>query len=160
MKIKSHGTSGEGVTGTAVNEKQQFSLAPTNMNSLTENLMERICTRTNLYQAYKRVKSNKGSSGYDKMSVDEMHKWIGENREQLISSLLNGSYRPKPVRKVEIPKPDGGTRQLGIPTVIDRLVQQAILQILDPIFDPAFSESSYGFRIRRSARDAVKQAQE
>lgn len=160
MKIKSHGISGEGVTGSAVFEEQQISLTSNGTNSLTENLMERVCSRANLNRAYKKVKSNKGSAGCDGMTVDDMHKWIGEHKAMMIESLLNGTYKPQPVKRVEIPKPDGGVRQLGIPTVIDRLVQQSILQILEPIFDPTFSESSYGFRIGRSAHQAVRKAKE
>ena len=133
MKIKGHDTSGEGVTVTAVNEEQQVLLTSRSTNSLTDNLMEKICSRANLNQAYKRVKSNQGSAGCDGMTVDDMSKWISEHRTIMIESLLNGTYKPQPVKKVEIPKPDGGVRQLGIPTVIDRLVQQAILQVLNPI---------------------------
>lgn len=160
MKIKSHDTSGESVTGSSVYEEQQSPLAPKVMNSLTNKLMEKICSRANLNQAYKRVKANKGSAGCDGMTVDEMHGWLNTHKEKLIESLLNGTFKPQPVRKVEIPKPDGGVRQLGIPTVIDRLVQQSILQILDPMFEATFSDSSYGFRIGKSAHQAVKQARE
>ncbi len=110
-------------------------------------------------QAFQRVKSNKGSAGVDQMTVDQLGPWISAHKPQLIQSLLNGSYTPQPVRRVEIPKSDGGTRTLGIPTVVDRLVQQAILQVLTPIFDPHFSDNSFGFRPGRSARDAIKQAQ-
>jgi RNA-directed DNA polymerase len=107
------------------------------------------------------VKANKGSSGIDGMTVDELSSWIAEHKESLIESLLTGSYRPQFVLGVEIPKPgkNKGGRGLGIPTVVDRLVQQAIHQVLEPIFDPSFSDSSYGFRIGRSAHQAVKRAQ-
>jgi RNA-directed DNA polymerase len=95
----------------------------------------------------------------DAMSIAELLPWIRENREKLIVSLLDGSYQPKTVRGVEIPKPGGGNRQLGIPTVVDRLVQQAILQVLEPILDPTFSPSSFGFRPGKSAHQALAQAQ-
>lgn len=122
-------------------------------------LMEEIAGSANLNQAWKRVKANKGAAGVDGMSVTELLPWIRANRDRLIASLLDGSYQPNTVRGVEIPKPGGGVRQLGIPTVVDRLVQQAILQILEPILDPTFSGSSFGFRPGRSAHDALAQAQ-
>jgi RNA-directed DNA polymerase len=121
--------------------------------------MERVCDPKNLNQAYKRVKANGGAPGVDGRSVGDLRDWLAEHKEELIRSLLEGSYRPEPVREVEIPKPGGGKRQLGIPTVVDRLVQQAILQALDPLLDPTFSESSYGFRPKRSAHQALRQAQ-
>jgi RNA-directed DNA polymerase len=121
--------------------------------------MEEVASSTNLNQAYKRVKANKGAAGVDGMSVSDLLPWIKLNRERLIASLLDGSYQPTTVRGVEIPKPGGGSRQLGIPTVVDRLVQQAILQVLEPIFDPTFSGSSFGFRTGRSAHHALAQAQ-
>jgi RNA-directed DNA polymerase len=122
--------------------------------------MERVCERENLNRAYKRVKGNKGAPGIDGMTVGELAGWIKEHKEGLVSSLLDGSYRPQAVKGVEIPKLSGGRRQLGIPTVVDRLVQQAILQELDPILDPTFSESSYGFRRGRNAHQALKRAAE
>ena len=123
--------------------------------------MEDVASSANLNQAYKRVKANKGAPGIDGMTVSDLRGWIAGNREGLIASLLDGSYRPRPVRGVKIPKPGGkGVRELGIPTVVDRLVQQAILQVLDPMFDPTFSESSFGFRPGRSAHDALRRAQE
>lgn len=127
---------------------------------LPSELMERICESSNLNIAFKRVKSNKGSAGVDGMTIDQLSSWIQTNKTAFIKSLLDGSYIPQPVRKVEIPKPDGGKRMLGIPTVVDRLVQQAILQILQPIFEEEFSASSFGFRPKRSAHDAIKQAHE
>src|SRR5260370_20688947 len=93
------------------------------------------------------------------MSVDDLRSWIAKNKDALLTALLDGSYQPQPVRGVEIPKPGGGKRQLGIPTVVDRLVQQAILQVLEPILDPTFSASSFGFRPGRSAHQALAQAQ-
>jgi RNA-directed DNA polymerase len=121
--------------------------------------MERVCDPKNLNRAYKRVKANGGAPGVDGRTVPELRTWLAEHKEELVRSLLEGSYRPEPVREVEIPKPSGGTRQLGIPTVLDRLVQQAILQVLDPLLDPTFSESSFGFRPKRSAHQALRQAQ-
>jgi RNA-directed DNA polymerase len=122
--------------------------------------MERICEETNLNRAYKRVKGNRGSPGVDGMTVGELGTWLEAHKEELAASLLDGSYEPQVVRGVNIPKPGGGVRQLGIPTVVDRLVQQAILQVLDPMLDPTFSESSYGFRPGRSAHQALRKASE
>lgn len=127
---------------------------------LNEHLMEEICTRENLNCAYKKVVKNKGACGVDGKDVHELKAWIKEHKDELIEKLLSGKYNPQNVRGVEIPKPDGGKRQLGIPTVVDRLVQQAIVQVLEPMFDPTFSESSYGFRPKRNAHQALKQAQE
>jgi RNA-directed DNA polymerase len=153
-----HGVSGEGGTGTATREEGQAATASNRERALTSKLMEEVCERENLNRAYKRVKANKGAPGIDGMTVDELYGWIKENKEELIASLLDGSYEPRPVKRVEIPKPSGGTRKLGIPTVVDRLVQQAILQVLDPILDPTFSESSYGFRRGRNAHQALARA--
>ncbi|HSJ74577.1 MAG TPA: group II intron reverse transcriptase/maturase [Gemmatimonadales bacterium] len=121
--------------------------------------MERVVERGNLETAWRRVRKNKGSPGIDGMSVDELLPYLWGNWERIRGELLAGSYRPSAVRRQEIPKSGGGVRQLGIPTVLDRLVQQAILQVLQPIFDPTFSEHSYGFRPGRRAHDAVCQAQ-
>jgi RNA-directed DNA polymerase len=120
--------------------------------------MEEIADRENLNQAYRQVKANRGAAGVDGMTIAQAAQWIAEHKEELIASLIDGSYQPQPVRGVQIPKPDGGMRQLGIPTVIDRLVQQAILQVLQSLLDPTFSDSSYGFRPGRSAHDALHQA--
>lgn len=122
--------------------------------------MEEVCDHVNLNAAYKRVKANKGGPGVDGMTVHDLYDWLTAHRNELISSLLDGIYQPQPVKGVDIPKPGGGTRRLGIPTVVDRFVQQSILQILTPILDPLFSEFSYGFRPGRSAHDALRQAQE
>jgi group II intron reverse transcriptase/maturase len=122
-------------------------------------LMERVVERGNLKAALQRVRRNKGSAGIDGMSVDELLPYLWENWERIRGELLRGSYRPSAVRRQEIPKSGGGVRQLGIPTVLDRFIQQAILQVLQPIFDPTFSEHSYGFRPGRRAHDAVCQAQ-
>jgi group II intron reverse transcriptase/maturase len=122
-------------------------------------LLEAMLERENLIRAWERVKANKGAAGIDGRSIAETWQWLKANgwtitREQLQA----GSYRPQPVRPVEIAKPDGGVRELGIPTVLDRLIQQALLQVLTPVFDPQFSESSYGFRPKRSAHDALREA--
>lgn len=106
-----------------------------------------------------RVKANKGSAGVDGLAIDETLEFLKTHWPHIRSKLLSGTYRPQAVRRVEIPKPTGGTRELGIPTVLDRLIQQALLQILQPLIDPTFSEFSYGFRPGRSAHDAVLQAQ-
>jgi len=125
----------------------------------TENLLERIVDKRNFFEAYKKVVANKGSSGVDGMKVDELLPFLKENYETLKAELLEGKYKPQPVKRVEIPKPNGGVRLLGIPTVIDRLIQQAINQVINPIFDKGFSESSYGFRPGRDSHMAIKQAQ-
>jgi RNA-directed DNA polymerase len=120
-----------------------------------------VAEEANLIEALRRVCANKGSAGVDGMDVTELKAWMSvrANREQLRDKLISGEYKPAPVRGVQIPKPGGkGVRQLGIPTVVDRLVQQALLQVLEPLFDPAFSEGSYGFRPGRGAHDALRQA--
>jgi RNA-directed DNA polymerase len=155
-----HGATGEGGTGPDAREEPQALTARDQQRALTQTLMEEVASSANLNQAYKRVKANKGAAGVDAMSVAELLSWLRKNRERLIASLLDGSYQPKTVRGVEIPKPGGGKRQLGIPTVVDRLVQQAILQVLEPILDPTFSASSFGFRPGRSAHQALGQAQQ
>jgi RNA-directed DNA polymerase len=156
-----HGVTGEGGTGPGTQEEQQAHTAWTESRALTQHLMEEVTSSTNLNQAYKRVKANDGAAGVDGMTVADLRPWIALHREQLIASLLDGSYRPQPVRGVDIPKPGGkGIRQLGIPTVVDRLVQQAMLQVLEPLLDPGFSESSFGFRPGRSAHNALRQARE
>jgi RNA-directed DNA polymerase len=114
---------------------------------------------SNLNAAYKRVKANKGSAGIDGMTVDQLSPWLAKHKGQLIEQLVTGSYTPWPIRGVQIGKPTGGVRQLGIPTVIDRFVEQAILQVLEPLLDSTFSASSHGFRPLRSAHTALKQAQ-
>lgn len=153
------GAGGKGGTGAAASEESQGPTALDQQRALTSDLMERVCDPKNLNQAYKRVKANGGAPGVDGRSVADLRPWLAEHKEELIGSLLEGTYMPQPVREVEIPKPGGGTRQLGIPTVVDRLVQQALLQVLDPLFDPSFSESSYGFRPWRNAHQALRQAQ-
>jgi RNA-directed DNA polymerase len=122
-------------------------------------LMEEIVGRANMMAAYHRVMANKGAAGIDRMSVEQLQPYLKEHWPRIREELLDGRYRPQPVRGVEIPKPGGGMRQLGIPTVVDRLIQQAIHQVLMLLFDPAFSKASYGFRPGRSAHDAVLAAQ-
>jgi RNA-directed DNA polymerase len=121
-------------------------------------LMEQVVERGNLIRAWKRVRANKGSPGVDGMTVDDLTGYLKESWPRIREELLRGEYQPQPVREVLIPKPGGGTRRLGIPTVLDRLIQQAILQVLDPVYDPTFSDHSYGFRPRRRAHQAVEQA--
>jgi len=123
-------------------------------------LLEKILSRGNMLHVWKRVRANKGAPGIDKMSVDDFMAYAQEHWDAIRASLLAGTYQPLPVKRVEIPKPTGGTRPLGIPTVLDRLIQQAICQVLLPIFDPHFSESSFGFRPGRSAHDAVYQVRD
>jgi len=125
-----------------------------------DHLLERILSRENMLKAWKRVKANKGAPGIDNMSVEDFPEYARNKWDSIRESLLAGTYQPLPVRRVEIPKATGGTRPLGIPTVLDRLIQQAIYQVLMPIFDPDFSDHSYGFRPGRSAHDAVFQIRE
>src|SRR6266853_1856577 len=153
------GATGEGGTGPGACAEPQALAVFEQQRALTRMLMEEVASSANLNQAYRRVKANKGAAGVDAMSITELLPWIRKNREKLIAALLDGSYQPKTVRGVELPKPGGGTRQLGIPTVVDRLVQQAILQVLEPILDPTFSSSSFGFRPGRSAHQALSQAE-
>jgi group II intron reverse transcriptase/maturase len=119
-----------------------------------------VFCRDNLNKAWKRVKQNGGAAEIDGMTVDEMLPYLQENREELLKSILGGWYKPKPVRRVEIPKPDGGVRMLGVPTVIDRMIQQALVQVLQPTFEKTFSDSSYGFRPKRNAHQAIKRTKE
>jgi len=125
----------------------------------TNRLMEEVCERENLKEALRRVKRNKGSAGVDGMTVGGITDYLKQHWPAIREQLLNGTYEPRPVRRVEIPKPDGGVRKLGIPTVLDRLIQQAVMQVLQRQWDPTFSESSYGFRPGRSAQQAAAQAQ-
>jgi len=125
-----------------------------------EGLLEEVLHRDNLNAAYKRIKRNGGAAGVDGMTVEEMLPYLKEHKEELVSKLRCGKYQPKPVRRVEIPKPDGGVRALGVPTVIDRMIQQALVQVLQPIFEPTFSANSYGFRPNRNAHQAIKKAKE
>ena len=158
---KSEQPQGGGATGgtrcTPHGQQQAFT-ALDQQRALTVHLMEQVCDPKNIVLAYGRVRSNKGKPGVDGMTVQELADWLREHSAALTASLLDGTYRPQPVRGVQIPKPGGGQRQLGIPVVVDRLVQQMILQVLDPILDPTFSNSSYGFRPGRSAHMALQQA--
>ena len=125
----------------------------------TKTMIEQLVERENMTRALKRVEKNKGAPGVDGMTTKELRSYLKDHWEKIKEELLTGSYRPSPVKQVTIPKPNGGERKLGIPTVLDRLIQQALHQLLNPIFDPEFSESSFGFRTGRSTVDAVKQAQ-
>ena len=122
-------------------------------------VMEEVCERVNLKEALRQVRGNKGSAGVDRMTVDQLGDYLRQHWPDIREQLLNGTYEPKPVRRVEIPKPDGGVRKLGIPTVLDRFIQQAVMQVLQRQWNPTFSQYSYGFRPRRSAHHAVAQAQ-
>lgn len=124
-----------------------------------DGLMERVVERGNLFAALARVKSNGGSAGMDGMTVEELPRYLQAHWQEIHESLLSGTYRPRPVKRVEIPKPGGGVRCLGIPTVLDRFIQQAMLQGLQPQWDKTFSDGSYGFRPGRSAHQAIAKAQ-
>jgi len=126
----------------------------------TTDLLEQVTSFSNLQKAYKQVRRNGGSGGVDQMSIKDFGEWFSKNYEELQSQILQGNYQPQSVRGVQIPKPKGGFRQLGIPTVKDRVVQQAISQVLQPIFDPKFSPHSYGFRPNRSAHGALQRTRE
>src|SRR5437899_12886853 len=126
----------------------------------TDRLMEEVCERENLKAALRQVKGNKGSAGVDGISVNQLPDYLKQHWPAIREQLLNGTYEPKPVRRVEIPKPDGGVRKLGIPTVLDRFIQQAVMQVLQRNWDGTFSEHSYGFRPKRSAHQAVEKAQQ
>ena len=121
--------------------------------------MEAVVERSNMILALRRVEKNKGSAGIDEMTVQELRSYLKEHWPKIKEELLEGGYQPAAVRRVQIAKPAGGMRQLGIPTVVDRLIQQALNQVLSPIFDPNFSQSSYGFRPGRKAHQAVHKAQ-
>ncbi|WP_205842174.1 reverse transcriptase domain-containing protein [Natranaerobius trueperi] len=125
-----------------------------------ESLLDKLLHTGNLNSAYKRVKQNRGAAGVDGMTVDELMPYLKENKDEFLESLRSGKYKPHPVRRVEIPKPDGGVRLLGVPTVVDRMVQQALVQILQPIFEPTFSDNSFGFRPNRNAQQAIKRSKD
>lgn len=129
-------------------------------DSAQPRLLETILHKDNLNRAYKRVKANKGAAGIDGMTVEEALPYLKEHQRELTDRIYKGKYTPSPVRRVEIPKPDGGVRKLGIPTVIDRTIQQAIAQQLMPIYEPLFIETSYGYRPNKSAKDAIQKVKE
>src|SRR5207302_7418036 len=141
-------------TETLVAKRKSESLAG------TERLMEEVCELENCKQALQRVKANKGSPGVDGMTVEELPDYLKQHGPEIGEQLRNGTYQPQPVRRVKIPKPDGGVRNLGIPSALDRFVQQAVLQVLQKRWDPTFSEHSHGFRPGHSARQAVCEAQQ
>lgn len=129
-------------------------------DSAEPDILGKILDKGNLNRAYKRVKANKGAPGIDGMTIEDALPWLKEHQSELIAKIRSGHYTPSPVRRKEIPKPDGGVRKLGIPTVIDRIIQQAIAQQLMPIYEPLFSDGSYGYRPRRSAKDAIQKIKE
>jgi RNA-directed DNA polymerase len=131
-----------------------------NVNEYNGRLLEKILEPANLNLAYKKVRANRGSSGVDGMTVEDLLEFLKQNGQKIRQQVLKGTYKPSPVQRVEIPKPDGGSRMLGIPTVLDRVIQQAIAQILTPLFESKFSEHSYGFRPGRSAKQAVIKCKE
>ena len=128
--------------------------------AISEQLMEEVCERENCKQALKRVKANKGSPGVDRMTVQQLPEYLKQHWPAILEQLQSGTYKPQPVKRVEIPKPDGGVRKLGIPTVLDRFIQQAVMQVLQRKWDGTFSEHSYGFRPGRGAHQAVEKAQQ
>ena len=152
-----HGDGGAGGTRSPEHGPQQAFAAFEQQRALRVSLMEQVCDPKNLLRAYRRVRSNKGKPGVDGMTVHELQDWLRENNEALVASLLDGTCQSQPVRGVQIEKSGGGKRQPGIPVVVDRMVQQAILQVPDPIFDPTFSNSSFGFRSGRSPHMALEQ---
>lgn len=150
---------GDSGTGSGAFEVHQAFTAWDQQRTLTRSLMDQVVRSSNLEQAYKRVKANQGSAGVDGMRVSALKTWLSLHRGALVRELLEGRYHPQPVKRVEIAKPGGGVRELGIPTVVDRLVQQAVLQVLQPIFDPTFSGSSFGFRPGLSVSMALDHAE-
>lgn len=152
MELQEYSTESRGVL-----QRYQSNEAETN-EMQRDRLLDDILAAENLNTAFKRVKANRGSHGVDGMGVDELLPYLKLHGTALRQSLLDGTYCPQPVRRVEIPKPDGGIRLLGIPTVVDRMIQQAISQVLTPIYEAIFSHHSYGFRPKRSAHDAIRQA--
>lgn len=160
MPITSTGSSGRNQRGIVDGVSNITAKRDTSCSETTQ-LMEAVVERSNMTAALHRVERNKGSAGVDNMPVKELRSYLREHWQRIKEELLGGTYLPSPVLKVEIPKPGGkGMRQLGIPTVMDRLIQQSLHQMLQPIFDPEFSETSYGFRSGRSAHQAVLQARE
>ncbi len=150
-----HKDHGNGQSDSRIIEKDDI-----NTNKPTVRMLERILSRNNMNSAYLKVKRNKGAGGVDKMEIEELLKHLTTHREEILTSLLEGSYKPYPVKRVEIPKENGKTRKLGIPTLTDRVIQQATLQVLSPIYEKQFSDQSYGFRPNRGCHDALKKCQE
>ena len=150
----------ETVSGAEEVKEFQVKDAGEQERALTRNLMCEILSHDNIEQAYKQIKQNKGVTGIDQMPVGKFASWYAQQGETLVASLYAGTYQPQGVKKVEIPKPNGGTRMLGIPTVTDRTIQQAITQVLSSIYESKFSPHSYGFRPKRSAHQALKKGAE
>ena len=175
MNVTKHGYKGrklhkEDCPRTVVAEQREYVEVPAHVRIAEHNdiitdlsadsLLRKILSRDNMNEAYRKVKSSRGTGGVDKMSVDELLPYLREHRLELLRQIKDGKYKPSPVRRVEIPKEERGkVRKLGIPTVVDRMIQQAIAQVLTPIYEPQFSESSFGFRPKRGAHDALKQCQ-
>ena len=158
---RAHAGRDRGGTATSTGRVRQADTARVTVpDTETSRLMEEVLRRENLIRAHARVVQNRGAAGVDGVTVDELLAYCREHWARIREELLNATYQPQPVRRVDIPKPSGGRRTLGIPTVLDRLIQQAVLQVLQPIFDPTFSDASFGFRPRRSAHDAVRRARE
>ena len=150
-----------GVSEGSDEEVSQVTGAGKQERALTDDLMQHVCSSDNIRKAYKQVKQNDGSPGVDRQGIRSFGEWYVSNGDDLLHKLLTGNYTPDAVKSVEILKPDGkGTRQLGIPTVRDRVIQQAIYQVLNPLFDGEFSQSSYGFREGRNAHQALKKSSE
>ena len=150
---------GESPTATVEGTESPVAKQSTERPTSTDSLMEEVCERQNLKLALKRVMANKGSPGVDGMTVKRLPRYLKRHWLEIREQLLTGTYKPQPVERVEIPKPDGDVRKLGIPTVLDRFIQQAVLQVLQRRWDRTFSEYSYGFRPGRSAHQAVAQVQ-
>ena len=151
---------GAGEAGAVERSGEVFRATKGDERSGTGRLMEQVVERANLEAALKRVKKNKGGPGIDAMTVGELADYLKREWERIREELLAGTYRPQPVRRQTIPKPGGGERELGIPTVLDRFIQQALLQVLQPLIDPGFSDHSYGFRPGRRAQQAIERAQQ
>ena len=147
----------EGYDG-ALTEKRITENNITNADSRGDRILEQILAAENLNKAYKQVKKKNGTHGVDRMKVENLLQYLKDNGNELREIIRKGKYSPSPVRRVEIPKDNGKMRKLGIPTAVDRVIQQATMQILSPMFEPQFSETSYGFRPKRSAQDAIKKS--
>ena len=160
QKTEASDYSCEGMVETKSNKRVHSAAALKTAEKNGADLLDLILHKDNLNAAWKKVKDNKGAAGIDGMGVDEMLPYLRQHKGEFLRSIQEGHYKPKPVRRVEIPKPDGGLRLLGVPTVIDRMLQQAVVQVLEPIFERTFSDSSYGFRPNRSAHQAIKRAKD